>query len=313
MLQLPFLAGYASTYGSLADPQGGSAIVAAINWLQGTLLGTVATTHRGDRDRLGRADADDGPGQRPLRLYRLSRLLHPVRRGPDLGRDQGRGGGRPGGLRPAAAPAGLRRRPRRRPGRSMPIPMPGRRCRRARGARCRRCPRTGWGAKGDWRGRERVARAMRWGPRSSSFPSVIATKCRGSPRAPAGSRSPRAGRTMPRRASSPRARRWRWSTRAARWPRARRRCARSATRPRPMPRRCWCCSRAATAAALERFLAHGATHFLVSPFTEPQFLHALQFARRHAERVGGGTRRRDGEDREFAVLALAARLAHRRA
>jgi diguanylate cyclase (GGDEF)-like protein len=55
-------------------------------------------------------------------------------------------------------------------------------------------------------------------------------------------------------------------------------------------------------AALERFLAHGATHFLVSPFTEPQFLHALQFARRHAERVGGGARtaRRAGEERDSA-------------
>ncbi|HST37805.1 MAG TPA: GGDEF domain-containing phosphodiesterase [Allosphingosinicella sp.] len=50
-------------------------------------------------------------------------------------------------------------------------------------------------------------------------------------------------------------------------------------------------------AALERFLGHGATHFLVSPFTEPQFLHALQFARRHAERVGGGARRA-GEDKD---------------
>ncbi|HST37804.1 MAG TPA: TrbC/VirB2 family protein [Allosphingosinicella sp.] len=44
MLQVPFLAGYAPTYGSLADPPGGSVIVAAVNWLQGTLLGTAATT-----------------------------------------------------------------------------------------------------------------------------------------------------------------------------------------------------------------------------------------------------------------------------
>ncbi len=52
------------------------------------------------------------------------------------------------------------------------------------------------------------------------------------------------------------------------------------------------------AAALEAFHQHGATHFLVSPFTEPQLLHALQFARRHAERVGGGGRptRRSGEE-----------------
>ncbi len=45
------------------------------------------------------------------------------------------------------------------------------------------------------------------------------------------------------------------------------------------------------AAALESFHQLGATHFLVSPFTEPQLLHALQFALRHAERVGGGPRR----------------------
>ena len=44
MLHVPFLAGYAPAYGSLADPQGGSVIVAAITWLQGTLLGTVATS-----------------------------------------------------------------------------------------------------------------------------------------------------------------------------------------------------------------------------------------------------------------------------
>lgn len=44
MLQVPFFAGYAPSYGSLADPPGGSVIVAAMNWLQGTLLGTVATT-----------------------------------------------------------------------------------------------------------------------------------------------------------------------------------------------------------------------------------------------------------------------------
>ena len=38
------LAGYASTPGSLADPAGSGAIVAAVWWLQATLLGTVATT-----------------------------------------------------------------------------------------------------------------------------------------------------------------------------------------------------------------------------------------------------------------------------
>ena len=51
------------------------------------------------------------------------------------------------------------------------------------------------------------------------------------------------------------------------------------------------------AAALDRFHLFGATHFLVSPFTEPQLLHALQFALRHAERVGGGGSRRAGDAR----------------
>ena len=44
------------------------------------------------------------------------------------------------------------------------------------------------------------------------------------------------------------------------------------------------------AGALEAFLADGATHFLVSPFSEHQFLQAVLFAHRHAERVGGGHR-----------------------
>ena len=39
-----FLAAYASSYGSLSDPSGSSVIVAAVGWIQGTLLGTVATT-----------------------------------------------------------------------------------------------------------------------------------------------------------------------------------------------------------------------------------------------------------------------------
>jgi diguanylate cyclase (GGDEF)-like protein len=49
------------------------------------------------------------------------------------------------------------------------------------------------------------------------------------------------------------------------------------------------------AAALDAFHQFGATHFLVSPFTEPQLLHALLFARRHADRAGGGGPRRLGE------------------
>jgi diguanylate cyclase (GGDEF)-like protein len=47
--------------------------------------------------------------------------------------------------------------------------------------------------------------------------------------------------------------------------------------------------------ALDAFHQHGATHFLVSPFSEPQLLHALLFARRHAERAGGGEARRREE------------------
>jgi type IV secretory pathway VirB2 component (pilin) len=39
-----FLASYVSTPGSLADPPGSSVLVAAVAWLQGTLLGTIATT-----------------------------------------------------------------------------------------------------------------------------------------------------------------------------------------------------------------------------------------------------------------------------
>jgi diguanylate cyclase (GGDEF)-like protein len=40
--------------------------------------------------------------------------------------------------------------------------------------------------------------------------------------------------------------------------------------------------------SVERFHEAGATHFLVSPFGDRQLLQALIFARRHAERVGGG-------------------------
>jgi diguanylate cyclase (GGDEF)-like protein len=57
------------------------------------------------------------------------------------------------------------------------------------------------------------------------------------------------------------------------------------------------------AEALEEFHTAGATHFLVSPFSEPQFLHAVQFAQRHAERVGGRRvlRRTDLQGREGAA------------
>ncbi|WP_114951308.1 putative bifunctional diguanylate cyclase/phosphodiesterase [Sphingosinicella terrae] len=50
-------------------------------------------------------------------------------------------------------------------------------------------------------------------------------------------------------------------------------------------------------AALEDFLKLGATHFLVSPFTEAQLVHAFQFAMRHADRVGGHGQRRALDDR----------------
>jgi diguanylate cyclase (GGDEF)-like protein len=54
------------------------------------------------------------------------------------------------------------------------------------------------------------------------------------------------------------------------------------------------------AEALEDLYTAGATHFLVSPFSEQQFLQTLRFAQRHAERVGGrrAFRRSDVEGRE---------------
>jgi diguanylate cyclase (GGDEF)-like protein len=48
-------------------------------------------------------------------------------------------------------------------------------------------------------------------------------------------------------------------------------------------------------AALDELFAAGATHFLVSPFSEQRFVSAVQFARRHAERVGGRRPQRRGE------------------
>jgi diguanylate cyclase (GGDEF)-like protein len=47
--------------------------------------------------------------------------------------------------------------------------------------------------------------------------------------------------------------------------------------------------------ALDPLYAAGATHFLVSPFSDSQFLQALQYAHRHAERVGGRRPLRAGE------------------
>jgi diguanylate cyclase (GGDEF)-like protein len=43
-------------------------------------------------------------------------------------------------------------------------------------------------------------------------------------------------------------------------------------------------------AALDQFHSEGATHFLVSPFSDAQLLQALNYARRHADRVGGTKR-----------------------
>jgi len=42
--------------------------------------------------------------------------------------------------------------------------------------------------------------------------------------------------------------------------------------------------------ALEGFLSDGATHFLVSPFTDQQLVQAVLFAQRHSDRVAGGQR-----------------------
>jgi diguanylate cyclase (GGDEF)-like protein len=52
------------------------------------------------------------------------------------------------------------------------------------------------------------------------------------------------------------------------------------------------------AGALDAMHRLGATHFLVSPFSEAQFLHAVQFAQRHSDRVAGPrpARRSDEED-----------------
>lgn len=43
MLHIPFLSASFGAYGSLADPAGSSVLIAAVVWLQATLLGTVAT------------------------------------------------------------------------------------------------------------------------------------------------------------------------------------------------------------------------------------------------------------------------------
>ncbi len=57
-------------------------------------------------------------------------------------------------------------------------------------------------------------------------------------------------------------------------------------------------------AALDQFHADGATHFLVSPFSDHIFLQSVHFAHRHAERLGGsavGAHRRADERRGGGV------------
>ncbi len=49
--------------------------------------------------------------------------------------------------------------------------------------------------------------------------------------------------------------------------------------------------------ALDQFLSDGATHFLASPFGDQEFVQAVQFAQRHAERVGGRRRCRGAPSR----------------
>lgn len=49
------------------------------------------------------------------------------------------------------------------------------------------------------------------------------------------------------------------------------------------------------AAALDAFHASGATHFLVSPFSDHHFLMAVRYAARHAQRVGGNRADRIGD------------------
>jgi diguanylate cyclase (GGDEF)-like protein len=58
--------------------------------------------------------------------------------------------------------------------------------------------------------------------------------------------------------------------------------------------------------------ALGATHFLVSPFTEAQLRHALRFAARHAERLGGGRPERPVENDEEGVVSWRWRPGDRR-
>lgn len=49
------------------------------------------------------------------------------------------------------------------------------------------------------------------------------------------------------------------------------------------------------AAALDAFHASGATHFLVSPFSDHHFLMAVRYAARHAQRIGGNSADRIGD------------------
>lgn len=74
------LAVWAATANARAsiDPEGSGVIVSAVNWLQGTLLGTVATVAAVIAGWLHDAH---GPGELAPWRGRDPRLLHPVRRG----------------------------------------------------------------------------------------------------------------------------------------------------------------------------------------------------------------------------------------
>lgn len=64
--------------------------------------------------------------------------------------------------------------------------------------------------------------------------------------------------------------------------------------------------------AIGRIYAAGATHFLLSPAAEGEFIHAIRFAERYAERLEGGGARAVGRRRDDPVPEIAAGDAARR-
>src|SRR3712207_7724824 len=62
--------------------------------------------------------------------------------------------------------------------------------------------------------------------------------------------------------------------------------------------------------ALDTLYADGATHFLVSPFSDAQFLQALQYAHRHAERVGGRRPLRRGDRKSTRLNSSHANISY---